>query len=224
MEENDKHCRIELLGGETMNIEKRWVAVAVFALLIVFSAGVKYSDFKHDKQAKEDILLESSDNMPGKAEAEAEKKIIEVYITGAVKNPGVYRLKEGDRMHQAVELAGGTREDADVRYLEMARLLVDGETIPIPAQGEIQETMAVTGSGYSSPAGSSHSSGGRVNINTASAQEMADNLDGIGPALGQRIVDYRNSNGMFKDIEEIKNVSGIGDKRFEAIKEKITVR
>ena len=63
-----------------------------------------------------------------------------------------------------------------------------------------------------------------VNINTASAQEMADKLDGIGPALGQRIVDYRTSNGPFKDIEEIKNVSGIGDKRFEAIKNKISVR
>ncbi|MGS0765120.1 helix-hairpin-helix domain-containing protein [Syntrophomonas curvata] len=207
-----------------MNMEKRWVAVGVFVLLIFFSAGVKYSDFKHHKQAEEDILLESADNMPGEAEAEAEKKIIEVYVTGAVKNPGVYRLKEGDRMHQAVELAGGTREDADARYLEMARLLVDGETIPIPVQGEVRETMAVTGGGYSSPAGSGHSSGGRVNINTASAREMADSLDGIGPSLGQRIVDYRNSNGMFKDITEIKNVSGIGDKRFEAIKDKITVR
>lgn len=208
-----------------MNIEKRWVVAAVFVLLIIFTAGVKYSDFKHSKQAQEDIILKSSDNMQDEGEPEeTENKIIEVYITGAVKHPGVYRLKEGDRMHQAVELAGGTLEEADVRYLEMARPLVDGETIPIPAKGEVPEMIAASGSGCISPNASIQGSGGRVNINTASAQEMADNLDGIGPALGQRIVDYRNSNGMFKDIEEIKNVSGIGDKRFEAMKDKITVR
>lgn len=222
MEEKGKHCRIELQGGESMNIDKRWAALGIIVLLIFFSAGVKYSDYKHNKQAEEDIPLQVADDREDKIEAETEKQIIEVYITGAVRNPGVYRMQEGDRMHQVVEMAGGVREDADVRYLEMARCLADGETIVIPVQGEVQEMMPVIGG--SGPAGSGHSPGGRVNINSASAQEMADNLEGIGPSLGQRIVDYRNSNGKFKDIEEIKNVSGIGDKRFEAIKDKITVR
>lgn len=205
-----------------MNMDKRWVIAAAFIILIIFGAGIKYSDYKHSQQAKEDIVLKSDKSQDETAPEAA--KIIEVYITGAVTHPGVYRLKEGDRMYQAVELAGGAREDADISHLEMARPLIDGETIPIPCQGEVPEMMTANNGGYTSPANSGQSSGGRVNINTASAQEMADNLDGIGSGLGERIVDYRNNNGMFKDIEEIKNVSGIGEKRYEAIKDKITVR
>lgn len=206
-----------------MSMDKRWLAAAVFALLIVFSAGVKYSDFKHDKQEPEDIILQSDITRDESETVKEENKAIEVYVTGAVKNPGVYRLKEGDRVHQAVELAGGVLEEAETRYLEMARPLIDGETIPIPGQGEVPEIPVAPGTS-GNPTGSGRAAGGRININTASAREMADSLDGIGPALGQRIVDYRDSNGRFKDIEEIKNVSGIGDKRFEALKDQITVR
>lgn len=203
-----------------MELDKRWLALMVFILLVVFTAGVKYADFKNDKQGEEETLLQSSEQMETGSD-ELESKVIQVYVTGAVKNPGVYRLQEGDRVYQAVEMAHALTE-ADLKHLEMARPLVDGETIPVPAQGEIPEVSATVNAG-----GSYNTFGQRsamVNINTASAQEMADKLDGIGPALGQRIVDYRTSNGPFKDIEEIKNVSGIGDKRFEAIKDKISVR
>lgn len=203
-----------------MELDKRWLALMVFILLVVFTAGVKYANFKNDKQGEEETLLQSSEQIETGSD-ELESKIIQVYVTGAVKNPGVYRLQEGDRVYQAVEMAYALAE-AELKHLEMARPLVDGETIPVPAQGEIPEVSATVNAG-----GSYNTFGQRsamVNINTASAQEMADKLDGIGPALGQRIVDYRTSNGPFKDIEEIKNVSGIGDKRFEAIKDKISVR
>lgn len=203
-----------------MEIDKRWTVVAVLLVLVVFTAGVKYSDYKNSQEMAEEILLSSSPVVEERLEEEAPEKTIAVYVTGAVKYPGVYRLQEGDRMHQAIELAGGALEEAEVRYLDMARLLVDGETILVPLKGETAEGMPGTNSGH---LGSSQRSG-LVNINTASAQEMAEKLDGIGPSLAQRIVDYRNNNGMFKNIEEIKNVSGIGDKRFEAIKDKITVR
>jgi competence protein ComEA len=206
-----------------MELDKRWIALAVFILLVAFAAGVKYADFKNDRQAEEVALLQSSEQTDETGSDELESKTIQVYVTGAVKNPGVYRLQEGDRMHQAVEMAEALPE-ADLKYLEMARSLVDGETIPVPAQGEIPETPVPTSAGGSYSSGASNPNPTMVNINTASAQELADKLDGIGPALGQRIVDYRTSNGPFKDIEEIKNVSGIGDKRFEAIKDKISVR
>jgi competence protein ComEA len=207
-----------------MELDKRWIALAVFILLLVFAGGVKYADFKNDRQAEEEILLDASvSETQEDPKYGADDKVIQVYITGAVKHPGVYRLQEGDRMYQAVEMAGGTGEDADIRYIDMARPLVDGETISVPFQGENAELPVSTTGTYSNTASSSRNQG-LVNINIASAQEMADRLDGIGPALGQRIVDYRTNNGPFKDIEEIKNVSGIGDKRFEAIKDKITVR
>lgn len=206
-----------------MELDKRWIALAVFILLVAFAAGVKYADFKNDRQAEELALLQSSEQTDKPETDELESKIIQVYVTGAVKNPGVYRLQEGDRMHQAVEMAEALPE-ADLKHLEMARPLVDGETIPVYAQGEIPELPVPTSAGGSYSSGLSSQTSAMVNINTASAQEMADKLDGIGPALGQRIVDYRTSNGPFKDVEEIKNVSGIGDKRFEAIKDKISVR
>lgn len=206
-----------------MELDKRWIALAVFILLVAFAVGVKYADFKNDRQAEELALLQSSEPTDEARSNELESKIIQVYVTGAVKNPGVYRLQEGDRMHQAVEMAEALPE-ADLKHLEMARSLVDGETISVYAQGEIPELPVPTNAGGSYSSGASNQNPAMVNINTASAQEMADKLDGIGPALGQRIVDYRTSNGPFKDIEEIKNVSGIGDKRFEAIKDKISVR
>ncbi|HBQ26386.1 MAG TPA: competence protein ComEA [Syntrophomonas sp.] len=206
-----------------MELDKRWIALAVFILLVAFTAGIIYSDFKNDRQAEEETLLQSSDQIGETRSDELESKIIQVYITGAVKNPGVYRLQEGDRLYQAVEMAEALPE-AELKYLEMARPLIDGETIPVPAKGEIPELPVAINAGGSYTNAISPQSLDMVNINTASAQEMADKLDGIGPALGQRIVDYRTSNGPFKDIEEIKNVSGIGDKRFEAIKNKISVR
>jgi competence protein ComEA len=223
MEDNGNICRIKFLEGKTMELDKRWIALAVFILLVAFAVGVKYADFKNDRQAEELAVLQSCEQTDEIGSDELESKIIQVYVTGAVKNPGVYRLQEGDRMHQAVEMAEALPE-ADLKHLEMARLLVDGETIPVPALGEIPELPVPTSTGGSYSKGASNPNPAMVNINTASAQEIADKLDGIGPALGQRIVDYRTSNGPFKDIEEIKNVSGIGDKRFEAIKDKISVR
>jgi competence protein ComEA len=209
-----------------MQVDKRGMVFIAILMLIVFSIGVKYSDYKHSQEIADDILVST---LPALEEevlklepCEDSSKIIKVYVTGAVKYPGVYSLQENDRMHQAIELAGGALEEAELKFLDMARLLVDGETILIPLKGEVSENQVVTG--VNNSLGSSSQSSGKVNINTASVQEMADKLDGIGPSLAQRIVDYRNSNGMFKNIEEIKNVSGIGDKRFEAIKDKLTVR
>ncbi len=206
-----------------MELDKRWIALAILILLVAFAVGVKYADFKNDRQVEEETLLQSSEQMDETVSDELESMIIQVYVTGAVKNPGVYRLQEGERVYQAVEMAEALPE-ADLKHLEMARPLVDGETIPVPAEGEIPEAPVPINAGGSYTNATSQPSSALVNINTASAQEMADKLDGIGPALGQRIVDYRSSNGPFKDIEEIKNVSGIGDKRFEAIKNKISVR
>lgn len=206
-----------------MELDKRWIALAVFILLVAFAMGVKYADFKNDRQVEEAALLQASGQTDKPESDELQSKIIQVYVTGAVKNPGVYRLQEGDRMHQAVDMAEALPE-ADLKHLEMARSLVDGETIPVPAQGEVPEIPVPVNAGGSYTNATSYQNSAMVNINTASAQEMADKLDGIGPALGQRIVDYRSSNGPFKNIEEIKNVSGIGDKRFEAIKNKISVR
>lgn len=140
---------------------------------------------------------------------------IQVYVGGAVVSAGVYHLLEGDRVHQALALAVPL-PNADLRYLGMARELIDGESILVP---EIPPAGAdqVEGSPSQSDAGS------KININRASSAELDAALEGIGPGLAQQIVDYRNSKGPFKKIEDLKKVGGIGEKRYEAIKDRISV-
>jgi len=206
-----------------LHIDRRIVAGLVVFILLAFAGGMKYESIhaQREMEAKQTLIQES--NMNDLERFEKKKlNIIQVYVSGEVKKPGVYSLREGDRLYQAVEMAGGTTAQADVKHLELARPLADGETIYIPTPGEVasQSTSlpaVAGGAGQTRP-------GGMININSATVEELDQGLDGIGPALAQRIVDYRNTNGPFANIEDIKNVSGIGDKKFAAIKDKICTR
>lgn len=141
---------------------------------------------------------------------------IGVYVVGAVMNPGVYFLPPGSRVADALEAAGGTTDEADLVRVNLAKRVYDEEEIYVPRLGEENPPLLL-------PSGSSSSqAGGKININTATAAEL-ETLPGIGPVLAQRIVDYRKANGPFAAIEDIKNVSGIGEGIFEEIKELIFV-
>ena len=118
-----------------------------------------------------------------------------------------------------VDAAGGLRKDADTAGINQAALLIDGEKVYIPKKGETAasaleplQPQEAADSGFSA----------KVNINTATSEEL-QTLDGVGPVTAEKILSYRNSNGAFQNIEEIKNVDGIGDKTFENLKEHITV-
>lgn len=140
---------------------------------------------------------------------------IMVYVSGAVQSPGVYELPDGARVDDAVKAAGGPTADADLARINLAKRLRDEEQIYVPRVGETSLPVAPTGT-------TGGSSGGKVNINMATVAEL-ETLPGIGPALAQRIVDYRTAHGPFSRIEDIKKVSGIGDKLFERIKDQITI-
>ncbi|WP_276620768.1 helix-hairpin-helix domain-containing protein [Syntrophomonas wolfei] len=205
------------------NIDKRYLtAGSLILLVLVFMAGFKYAEFRYRDSAEKLEIIEVN---PAEKPEHLEDSLIQVYVCGEVKKPGVYQLKENERVYQAVEMAG-PEDKADLRLIDMARPLVDGESIVVPGEGELavevagmQTTSQLRVSSPAPPGGSA-----KVNINKAPASELADKLNGIGPALSQRIVDYREANGAFEKIEDIKNVSGIGEKKFEAIKEHITVR
>ncbi|MEN6326845.1 MAG: helix-hairpin-helix domain-containing protein [Syntrophomonas sp.] len=213
------------------NLDRRYmIAGLIFLLIAVFAIGVKYADYKnHDRETKlvikEDSNQAQSSGEKGKANDET---IIQVYVCGEVNKPGVYRLPEGARLYEAIDMAEA-KASAEVKFLDMARKLVDGESILVPGAGENNDS-SITPPGSSAPATNARnpspgaSAGGKLNINRASVQELDEGLPGIGPSLAQRIVDYRSSNGDFKQIEDIKNVSGIGDKKFAAFKEIISVR
>lgn len=199
-----------------LNLDRRWLAAIGVMLLLAFAAGIKYQSHNENRKQEEQILIEELNPEKAASEAEEEQSLIKVYVCGEVEHPGIYQLEPGSRLHQVLEMAVAL-EAAELRYLGMARELIDGETIVVPGVGEFE--MAGQIANYPmNPAQA------KVNINQASAEEMANNLDGIGLVLARRIVDYRTAQGPFKKIEDLQEVSGIGEKKYNGIKERICVR
>jgi competence protein ComEA len=131
--------------------------------------------------------------------------MVTVYVSGAVATPGVYSLPSGSRVDAAVNAAGGFLQGAETDQINLAELLEDGVHIDVPG-------VINTG----------HINAGRVNINTATAEDL-DALPGIGSTTAQSIVDYRLNNGPFSVIQDIQNVPGVGPATYDLIKDYITV-
>ena len=142
---------------------------------------------------------------------------IYVYICGAVENPDVYQVDEGSRLFEVIEMAGGFTPDADRASLNLARNVADGEQIVVYTLEEIASGMTPV-----SENGTVQSGSGLVNINKASLAELTG-ISGIGESRAQAIIDYREKNGGFRSVEEIKNVDGIKDGLFSKIKDYITI-
>lgn len=136
-----------------------------------------------------------------------------VDVAGWVRRPGVYEFAEGARVIDAIDAAGGARPGAFLQALNLAAPLMDGTQILVPREGD--EAVAA-------PAGDGVVEGGLVNVNTASATEL-EVLPGIGEVIAQRIIDYRTANGPFTTVDQLLDVSGIGDSILESIRDLVTV-
>lgn len=152
-----------------------------------------------------------------------ENKIV-IHITGEVEEEGVIELEKGARISDAIEEAGGTTEEADLSNVNLAYSLSDGQKVKIPNINEKDEEIIVVEekAGDNIIIEGNKSKEEKININKA-AQTEIETLPGIGPSTALKIINYRNEHGKFKNIEDIKNVSGIGDSKFENIKEYICV-
>ena len=152
-----------------------------------------------------------------------ENKIV-IHITGEVEEEGVIELEKGARISDAIEEAGGTTEEADLSNVNLAYSLSDGQKVKIPNINEKDEEIIVVEekAGDNIIIEENKSKEEKININKA-AQTEIETLPGIGPSTALKIINYRNEHGKFKNIEDIKNVSGIGDSKFENIKEYICV-
>ena len=137
-----------------------------------------------------------------------------VHVSGCVANPGLYELEEGSRLASAIEAAGGFTEDAACDSVNLARRLEDGEMVVV--------SSVSAGSGANEEIPEAKTASSLVNINTASAEEL-EQLPGIGPSTAQKIVSDRMANGSFKSPDDLKRVTGIGDKKFETISALICV-
>ena len=208
-----------------LNKDKLPYIIIIFLLLII---GYQYYDNDSKDEAKEFLKINTAGIIDNKEKfldentkeleiekATEEKEEIMVHISGAVNSPGILRLDSSKRVVDALDLAGGAREDADLDRVNLAARLHDEEKIYIPKVGEVGHNMTTI---VSSPSSSGPSS--KININSADLSELTK-IPGVGEKTAQKILDYR-ANNSFSSIEDIKNVPGIGDKKFESMKDYIS--
>ena len=176
-------------------------------------AGAAQEEQK-DPDAAEDGAAQADDPVP------EEPEMIWVYVCGAVRVPGVYQLPAEGRVYQALDAAGGVTENAELRSLNQAALLKDGEQITVYTVQEIENAGGMQAPNPGLQNGSAGS--GKININTAGQEELMK-LSGIGEVRAQAIIKYREENGPFTAIEEIMNIEGIKEKSFSKIKDEIEV-
>lgn len=179
--------------------------LAVIALVTVAAVAGAY------------FLLRSSPRPVGELHVSGEEnsavpRVLTVHVAGAVVHPGVVRLEEGTRVMDAVEGAGGPLPEADLDALNLAQPVQDGQKINVPRKGE----------NGGSTQGQGGKTSGKVNINQAGPDEL-EKLPGIGPTLAERIVSYRERNGGFRSIEELRKVSGIGEKKFAELRDLVEI-
>jgi len=201
------------------------ITIILILILIIIGGGVVlYKNINSEDSFTINRDSDISENSPA---IQKEVPPLIIHITGAVKSPGVYQLKSTDRIVDAVKIAGGATEEANLDLINLAALLKDGQKIIVPSKiynenGE-ETNKNIDNNAEVMYSSSSGSISGEININTANAT-MLQALPGIGPVLSERIIEYRNQNGLFGIIDDIKDVSGIAEKKFEGIKDLICVQ
>lgn len=190
--------------GETLaRIPARRLVLAAAALAM--AAGLFIFLYRPATPARVEKVLPSG----GEGSRVEEAKVL-VHVAGAVIRPEVYEMKEGQRVSQAIERAGGLLSEADIRGINLAEKCRDGQKIYVPRAGEVEEQ------------GTGGAAQTLVNINTASAKQLEE-LPGIGPKLAAEIIKYREKNNGFSSVEELKQVKGIGDSKFADLRELVTI-
>jgi competence protein ComEA len=227
-------------------------ASVVVAVTLIGTVALVVNSGLHNRGASSEIAIidpqesarasktGSSENPSSPQIDPAQASVMRVHVVGKVKSPGVYSLKPGSRVEDAVHAAGGPLPNADLETINLAQKLNDGQQIYIAVKGAAPPpTRSMVISGVSSPRDSSSEHGGKtsssdvrgrsghqklttpgsgtVNINTASLEDL-QKLPGVGPSTAQRIVDYRTKNGGFKSVDELSEVGGIGEKKLAKLR------
>lgn len=200
--------------------EKKVIIFIVLIAIILIGKNIYDSTQKYDNSVNENQVIVNETK-----EEKGDDEMIAVHITGAIKKDGVVRVKENSRIEDVIEKAGGLSEDADITNVNLAFVVEDGVKIRIPSINDEKEVEIVTensGNGVEVSDMQEESSNGLININKATETEL-ETLNGIGPSLALKIIEYREKNGKFKTVDDIKNVPGIGENKFNNIKDYIDV-
>jgi competence protein ComEA len=187
---------------------RRAVSSALFLLVLLVLAG-RYAlrGGEHEQPAPAQPALAAA--------APAPARQVVVHVVGAVRLPGLYRLREGSRIDDAIGLAGGPKPKAALELVNLAAPVADGQQVVVPLRGSAGSAGPTSSPAPGAPA-TPGAPGGVVHLNSATLEEL-DTLPGIGPVTAQKILDYRAANGAFKSVEELDAVSGIGPARLEQL-------
>ncbi|NMB31843.1 MULTISPECIES: helix-hairpin-helix domain-containing protein [Lactobacillus] len=220
--------------------KKLYFIVAVVLLLgglwLKKGDGAEEPSFDNNQKVSQSSNMSSNNNSAANASsasnasnvASSESKTVTCDISGAVKHQGVYTLKNGARLQELIEAAGGTTDKAQLKAINRAILLKDQDKIHIPYKGEKVDSALTAGTGNNSASAAANSSsenqgsGEKVNLNTADVAGL-QKLTGIGEKKAEQIIAYREQNGSFKKVEDLMQVSGIGEKTFASLKDQLTV-
>ena len=199
---------------ESWGLSAKAAVVGGILLILVGVGGL----FSQKEESVEEIEAVVTTVLAEKTEVSTtQETVIFVDIKGAVKNPGVYQMKVGDRVKDALDAAGGLTDEADSQKVNLAKRLEDQMAIVVPKVGEEAEEI---------PAGETRNEAtkeGKVNINTATVEELKT-LKGVGEKKAEAIIEYRKKNGSFQTKEDLMKVRGIGKKLFESFQERIVTQ
>lgn len=206
------------------------ILAIMIAVIIYYIYSTLYKEdftFSYDNNNLiENNLVENTINPTTSTLENSDNTSIIIYVCGAVKESKVVALKENSRLCDAIDAVGGLTNDADLTNINLAYILEDGEKIYIPKIGEELPSTSIFSNSQSyshSNYSSSSLKNNKININKATQTEL-ETIPGVGPSTALKIINYREENGKFSSVEDIKNVSGIGDAKYKQMKEYITVK
>lgn len=214
-----------------MGLSRRQLSIYAALAVIVVAVGVRYLVATQSGAAPQGVSLVALPS-PGpqmvspsaSPSAPAAAAVVVAYVCGAVRRPGVYTFAQGARITDLIDKAGGATGVAELQTVNLAAVLTDGQQVVVPERGASAAVAAAPDPAAASagPGSASAAGGVLVNLNTATLAEL-DTLPGVGPSTAQKIIDYRTAQGGFKSVDDLNNVSGIGDVTFAELKDLVTV-
>lgn len=226
---------MEALGSY---IKENMIKVVVITLLLFLYVGsfiyISTKIIKTEKGSENETNVLAKEDLKEETNIETSVKEIVVDVKGSVKKPGVYKIKENSRVTDAIDAAGGLSKNANTRFINLSKLLSDGDVVVIYSNEEIEDAKKEDKIVVETPCiceevkndacykEETTNTNGKININTATINELMT-LTGIGESKAKLIIEYRTQNGNFKDIKDIMKVKGISETLFSKFKENITI-
>jgi len=214
MDIKERLDKLREFAAENLFLSRRQLA-AVFLLLFFMVTGSSLIYWQSRPKKVEYVKAKKAAPVKSLAKRGIADKLVKVHVAGAVNAPGVYDLKAGRRVVDAIAAAGGQRADADLDALNLAAKIGDGEKILVPVRaGTATPSTAIVATGADMRT--------KVAINSATSEQL-QRLDGVGPVLARRIISYRSAHGTFKSLTELRKVKGIGVKKYAGLKEQVSL-